>query len=266
MTDRSPTPPRRRETSARTLPLCVLGILLGLGAFPARLPAATPVLSEFMADNRSTLADEDGEFSDWIEVANPGPEPLPLAGFFLTDDPERPTRWAFPALTLAPGEHRVVFASGKKPAPPLRPAPHQLPTRCRRRIPRPRRAGRPDGGRRLRARISPAVRGRRLRPSPGPGHTRPARRRQPRLPGSRRRLRPGTRVDRGGVSPGPRRRLGDGPGLRPGFRHRIRLRRRNQPQPRPGRHRHPVLHRSRLQPRARARRQPRDLHPHHQLR
>ena len=28
------------------------------------------ILSEFMADNDSTLADRDGEFSDWIEVHN----------------------------------------------------------------------------------------------------------------------------------------------------------------------------------------------------
>ena len=32
---------------------------------------ATPVISEFMADNDTVLADEDGDFSDWIEIHNP---------------------------------------------------------------------------------------------------------------------------------------------------------------------------------------------------
>ena len=34
-------------------------------------PANHPVISEFMADNNTTLADEDGQFSDWIEIYNP---------------------------------------------------------------------------------------------------------------------------------------------------------------------------------------------------
>ena len=33
-----------------------------------------PIISEFMAINDSTLADEDGEYTDWIEVFNSGNE------------------------------------------------------------------------------------------------------------------------------------------------------------------------------------------------
>ena len=33
---------------------------------------ATPVISEFMAANQTSLADEDGEITDWIELHNPG--------------------------------------------------------------------------------------------------------------------------------------------------------------------------------------------------
>ncbi len=32
---------------------------------------AAPLITEFMASNDSTLADEDGDFSDWIEIHNP---------------------------------------------------------------------------------------------------------------------------------------------------------------------------------------------------
>lgn len=81
-----------------------------------------PILSEFLAANRSVLADEDGLFADWIEIHNPEDVPLALAGYHLTDNAANLTKWTFPAVTLAPGEYLVVFASGKNrldPAAPL---------------------------------------------------------------------------------------------------------------------------------------------------
>lgn len=74
---------------------------------------AAPVISEFMASNETTLADEDGDFSDWIEIYNPDDEPVDLAGYFLSDDVEVLKRWVFPATTLEAGAWLVVFASGK---------------------------------------------------------------------------------------------------------------------------------------------------------
>jgi len=44
------------------------------------------IISELMAKNASTLADADGDFSDWIEVYNPGPSQADLTGWYLTDD------------------------------------------------------------------------------------------------------------------------------------------------------------------------------------
>lgn len=75
--------------------------------------AGLPDLSEFMASNETTLADEDGDFPDWIELANPGTEAIDLGGYYLTDDRERPTRWELPTTVLSPGEFLIVYASGK---------------------------------------------------------------------------------------------------------------------------------------------------------
>jgi hypothetical protein len=36
-----------------------------------------------------------------------------LAGWSLTDNPDQPGQWTFPAVSLSPGEYRIVFASGK---------------------------------------------------------------------------------------------------------------------------------------------------------
>ena len=74
---------------------------------------AEPVITEFLADNRSRLADEDGAYSDWVEIYNPDATSVSLEGYHLTDDPENLSKWTFPAIDLAPSSFLVVFASGK---------------------------------------------------------------------------------------------------------------------------------------------------------
>ncbi len=66
-----------------------------------------------MADNRTTLEDEDGDASDWIEIFNSGAEPVNLEGYFLTDTPDTLTLWNFPAVELGENGFLVIFASGK---------------------------------------------------------------------------------------------------------------------------------------------------------
>lgn len=75
--------------------------------------AAAPVISELMAANSSGLRDEDGAYSDWLEIHNLDDSPVSLAGYALTDDPQVPTRWVFPEVTLPGKGFLVVFASGK---------------------------------------------------------------------------------------------------------------------------------------------------------
>jgi len=70
-------------------------------------------IHEFLASNTGGLEDEDGESPDWIEVRNPGADPVDLENWALTDDPAHEDLWVFPARVLAPGELLVVFASGK---------------------------------------------------------------------------------------------------------------------------------------------------------
>jgi len=83
---------------------------------PRLLLSGSVLLSEFMADNNSTLADEDGDYPDWLEVQNAGTSGLSLLGWKLKDSGNE---WTFPDVWLAPGAHRVVFASDKNRRDPL---------------------------------------------------------------------------------------------------------------------------------------------------
>jgi hypothetical protein len=72
------------------------------------------VISEFMAINDNILADEDGDYSDWMELYNPGEESVNLKGWYLTDKTDNLTKWKLPEVVLGADEYIVVFASEKK--------------------------------------------------------------------------------------------------------------------------------------------------------
>src|ERR1035437_8606388 len=92
--------------------LCVAGLTVLLAA---RAASADPtvVISEFMAINNTTLTDEDGAYSDWIELYNTSTNTVDLGGWYLADNATNLTHWMFPSTNLGPSQFLVVFASNK---------------------------------------------------------------------------------------------------------------------------------------------------------
>ncbi len=82
--------------------------------------ASQPVrINEIMAENDDTLDDEDGDSSDWIELYNPNPFAVDLAGLRLRDSSDA---WDFPAGSIIEaGGYRIVFASAKHRTDPAKP-------------------------------------------------------------------------------------------------------------------------------------------------
>ena len=76
-------------------------------------PLAPIVINELLSSNRAGLRDEDDDSSDWIELHNDGPTAVGLAGWSLSDDPDRPGKWVFPDVSIDAGGYLVIFASGK---------------------------------------------------------------------------------------------------------------------------------------------------------
>ncbi|MBN2456159.1 MAG: CotH kinase family protein, partial [Sedimentisphaerales bacterium] len=70
------------------------------------------IISEFMADNETTLADQDGLYSDWIEIVNLSDFTVNMADWYLTDDPEELDKWTFPDIEIPPAGYLIIFASG----------------------------------------------------------------------------------------------------------------------------------------------------------
>ena len=83
------------------------------------VPPGAVIISEIMAVNRSTLQDEDGDFSDWIELCNTTAQAVSLKGWHLTDQADKPTLWTFPNVSIPAHGQLVVFASQKNCTDPL---------------------------------------------------------------------------------------------------------------------------------------------------
>ena len=89
------------------------GILLTTTVMLGQAASPTVVINEFVAINDSGFRDNEGDFSDWLELHNYGTETVDLTGAALTDSRKRLAKWTFPETKIEPGQYLVVFMSGK---------------------------------------------------------------------------------------------------------------------------------------------------------
>ena len=76
------------------------------------------VISEASSQNRTYARSADGECYDYIELYNTSAQPVSLAGYTLTDDPNDLAKYTFPEGTTIPaGGYCIVYASGNAEAP-----------------------------------------------------------------------------------------------------------------------------------------------------
>jgi len=84
---------------------------------PVIIPSGdeTPLLfiNEFMASNDNTIADEYGNYGDWIEIYNGSDDNIWLGNLYLTDNLGTPNKWQMPDITLASGGFKLFWADGK---------------------------------------------------------------------------------------------------------------------------------------------------------
>ncbi|WP_420454273.1 lamin tail domain-containing protein [Rubrivirga sp.] len=100
----------------------LLSLALFSGAATPPPPAPDPtvlVVNEILASNDTTVADEAGEFDDWVEVYNGSSEAVSLAGVFFTDDLTEPDKFALPDTTIAAGGYLLIWADDDEDQGPL---------------------------------------------------------------------------------------------------------------------------------------------------
>lgn len=71
------------------------------------------VINEFMAGNDQAIADEFGEYDDWVEIYNKDHNAVWMGDKYLSDDLQNPCRWLLPDSILDPGGFILIWADGQ---------------------------------------------------------------------------------------------------------------------------------------------------------
>ena len=92
----------------------LFGVTMVVSAIPCFATGGQVLfINEIMASNRDTIADEDGEYEDWIELYNASHVDIDVTGYYLSDDPDSLTRWEIPTGTVPAQGYLLIWASGK---------------------------------------------------------------------------------------------------------------------------------------------------------
>jgi len=123
-------PRKRKSNAAKVLPLMLLfAAALGLMYFIFPKEAGKHIggsqydgliISEVMAANSSAVPDENGEFSDWMEIYNGTGHDVNMEGVMITNRTDRIT-FPFPAYTLPTDGRVLVFADNRYQLDPNQP-------------------------------------------------------------------------------------------------------------------------------------------------
>lgn len=94
-------------------PLFLLTLLVILALW-AGSAAAALIINELQSDNEQTVADDHGEFDDWLEILNTGPASVDLTGYRISDDADLGTYHVLDGpLTVAAGARLILWADGQ---------------------------------------------------------------------------------------------------------------------------------------------------------
>ena len=86
--------------------LCIIGRTV-----PYSVPKQV-VLNEVCSSNFTLIRDENGAYSDYVELYNAGSEEISLTGCYLSDDAESLWKYPLDSITLSPGAYYVVWLDG----------------------------------------------------------------------------------------------------------------------------------------------------------
>ena len=89
--------------------------LAGLVALKTTAAYNQVVVNEYSCANLAQFTDDYGEYEDWIELYNPAAAAVNIEGYYLSDNPDNPTKFMVPSAVLVPANgYLLVIASGRK--------------------------------------------------------------------------------------------------------------------------------------------------------
>ena len=67
------------------------------------------VINEVMAGNSSAVADQSGEYDDWVELYNGANFSINLGGYYLSDNENDLNKWTFPSVSIPANGYLIIW-------------------------------------------------------------------------------------------------------------------------------------------------------------
>jgi hypothetical protein len=90
-----------------------LYILFQSGCEKDNIIESSVVINEVMPVNTSYMADQNGEYDDWIELYNNSSLSFNISGYYLSDSKKHLSKWKIPKGTTISGRGYLVFWADK---------------------------------------------------------------------------------------------------------------------------------------------------------
>ena len=71
------------------------------------------VVNELMSLNSTVVADQNGEYNDWIELYNLSSQTIDLSGYYLSDNKSNISKWQIPLGTSISGNGYLIIWADK---------------------------------------------------------------------------------------------------------------------------------------------------------
>lgn len=85
-------------------------VFYSISATYSTLAVGDLVINEIMASNETAVADQDGDYDDWIELYNNSSQTVSLDNLYLSDDPDDLLIWEFPTgITIEPNNYLIIW-------------------------------------------------------------------------------------------------------------------------------------------------------------
>ncbi|MBK9458384.1 MAG: hypothetical protein IPN94_02845 [Sphingobacteriales bacterium] len=88
-------------------------ILISFLIFTSTYLHAQIIINEGSNKNYNAIADENGDYPDWIEIYNTTPDTLSLLNYALSDNETEPTKWTFPNVNYRQTNLKPFFVAEK---------------------------------------------------------------------------------------------------------------------------------------------------------
>ena len=76
----------------------------------ASIPQSSLVINEVMANNKTVVTDETGDYDDWIELYNTTTTPISTKGLVFSDNPLNLVKWDLPNAVVNPNSYFIIWA------------------------------------------------------------------------------------------------------------------------------------------------------------